>query len=703
MVKTKQTYNGFCIDEPVWDELIKANNDFHDSVNYINRGNLYVAFVNYLNWVIDYCDAELNGKNYCDEQIIQKVFITKASKDNQYNEYLKFSFVPLREYASHLLKNLQSEKLENYFTLIMNLLADVGNLLKNYEVHCKGKEDFELRVGGRKTMSAWDLLNVSAQLFNIESAKSINDLSIIDLKPNVMFQIRQLLEIVGKNLIGFVAIVDNNGSPIHQFTQVAWTFLSSESRRKWSVSLPYKAKDIQAINRWTNSFVHTTYFNTCYLQYYALRIVQDLMRPVQQTSIFGNLWNSDYGNFKIDGYYYLRKDFEAYIRRQKESANVIWQPLKRVGAYIKSTGRPKVLFVMHMPPPVHGASMVGKSIRDSQWINKLFDCNYINLATASSISDIGKFSWKKIKDYLKLLWKVHKSVKQGEPELVYITPNAKGGAFFKDFLVVQMVKHLGCNVVAHYHNKGVSTKQDSKIYDWAYRHFFNGLKVILLSPALYQDVKKYAKPMDTYYCANGIAEIHRGKMPIRNNNIPNLLFLSNLIEAKGVIVLLDALKILVDKGFSFNCTFVGAESQKIDAQKFSSLVEDRGLQEKIKYVGKQYGEDKYRIYEETDIFVFPTYYHNECFPLVLLEAMRQGIPCVSTDEGAISDIIDDGKTGFIVEKKTPTQLAERLERLLNDIQLRKDMGRAGKNKFDQEFTLGKFEERMVEILGLCLA
>lgn len=47
--------------------------------------------------------------------------------------------------------------------------------------------------------------------------------------------------------------------------------------------------------------------------------------------------------------------------------------------------------------------------------------------------------------------------------------------------------------------------------------------------------------------------------------------------------------------------------------------------------------------------MFPTYYHNECFPLVLLEAMQHGLPCISTNEGAISDIVDDGVTGYIVE------------------------------------------------------
>ena len=52
--------------------------------------------------------------------------------------------------------------------------------------------------------------------------------------------------------------------------------------------------------------------------------------------------------------------------------------------------KPSILFILHMPPPVHGAAMMGKYIHDSKMINETFDCHYINLATAKDIKDIGK-------------------------------------------------------------------------------------------------------------------------------------------------------------------------------------------------------------------------------------------------------------------------------------------------------------------------
>ena len=111
---------------------------------------------------------------------------------------------------------------------------------------------------------------------------------------------------------------------------------------------------------------------------------------------------------------------------------------------------------------------------------------------------------------------------------------------------------------------------------------------------------------------------------------------------------------------------------------------------------EKYGKEKDEAYQQADIFVFPTY--NECFPLVLLEAMQHGLPCISTNEGAISDIVDDGVTGYIVEARNADCLAAKIEDLANDKQKRMNMGMYGRRKCQEQFTLDVFEKRMSEVL-----
>lgn len=365
--------------------------------------------------------------------------------------------------------------------------------------------------------------------------------------------------------------------------------------------------------------------------------------------------------------------------------------------------KPTVLFILHLPPLVHGAAMVGKYIHDSKLINGEFDCHYINLTIAKTLQDIGKGGVKKLWRFFKLLTRIIYKVREVKPQLVYVTPNACGGAFYKDFVVVQLLKTMGCKVAAHYHNKGVKTRQDHWLDNKPYRRFFRGLKVILLAEALYDDVKKYVSREDVFICPNGIPDtLNHNPVAERHNSVPHLLFLSNLLVSKGVLVLLDALKLLKNKGYSSVCDFVGGETAEIDAARFAKEVEAGGLQGVAVYHGKKYGDEKELFWQRAGIFVFPTFYPNECFPLVLLEAMAHGVPCISTNEGGIRDVVKDGENELIAIKENPQSLADCIETLLGNKELCKKMGEDGYRKFKGHLTLTAFECNLTMLLQTCL-
>ena len=360
----------------------------------------------------------------------------------------------------------------------------------------------------------------------------------------------------------------------------------------------------------------------------------------------------------------------------------------------------KILFIMHTPPPVHGAAMVGKYIKESKLINDSFDCHYINLTTAASLQDIGKLSLGKIKRIFALLISIRKAIKTFRPDLVYMTPNSKGGAFMKDFLTMMVIKVCHKNIVIHFHNKGVKKYQDKPLYNFLYRRFFKGLKVILLAEPLYVDIEKYVDRKNVLFCPNGIPFVPASSIGKKHNNdAPRLLFLSNMMEAKGVWTLVDACKILRDKGIVFYCDFVGKWSD-ISEENFKQHIQKYDLADCIKAHGGKYGEVKNEFFKLADIFVYPTY--EDCFPLTILEAMSFGLPCITSNEGAIPEIIDNEENGFVIPMKDANLLAKRIEYLIENKDIRTQLANNTFTKFKKEYTLSAFEVKFKDILLKCV-
>ncbi|WP_029904693.1 glycosyltransferase family 4 protein [Prevotella sp. 10(H)] len=362
---------------------------------------------------------------------------------------------------------------------------------------------------------------------------------------------------------------------------------------------------------------------------------------------------------------------------------------------------PKILFILHMPPPIHGASIMGQYIYESKIINNSFECKYINLGTAKNLEDIGKAGLKKIYSFFIMLMQIKKVIQSFNPDVVYVTPNATGISFLKDFLVVRMIKSQRVKVVAHYHNKGVAAYQDKFIYNFCYKRFFKDLNIILLADVLHEDLKKYVNKRDINVCPNGIPLPNKINNVEKKDNlaIPHILFLSNLIKSKGIFILLGACKILKDKGFSFVCEIIGGETQEIDRNVLNDKIAELKLQDSVIYHGKKYGEEKNTYLQNASLFVFPTFYSKECFPVVLLEAMQYGIPCISTDEAGIPAIIEHGKTGLLCRRQSVDDLADAMEKLLDDPELAARLGSNGYQKYLDSFTIGSFENKIKEILS----
>ena len=360
--------------------------------------------------------------------------------------------------------------------------------------------------------------------------------------------------------------------------------------------------------------------------------------------------------------------------------------------------KPKVLFVMHMPPPVHGAAMMGQYVHDSKLINEKFECHYINPSLSSSVANVGKVSIGKIVFMMKNIINIIRKVKAIKPDLCYYTPTADGWGIYRDLLVLSLLKWQKQKIVLHMHNKGVKKFSEKHFMArLAYRCIFEKTHVILLAKELFPDIQEYILEKNIYYCPNCISFSNFDDYERTSVHTPyTFLFLSNMIEAKGVVDLLRACAMLSKKGIKFTCNFVGRWST-ISEERFNKLVKELGIEDKINYLGAKYGKEKIREFIHSDALVFPS--HSETFGLVLLEAMEYEMPCISTYVGGIPSVVNDGDTGFLVQSKDVEALADKMLWLIKHQEKGLLMGKKGRNRFLENFTLDIFEHRMVDILS----
>lgn len=359
--------------------------------------------------------------------------------------------------------------------------------------------------------------------------------------------------------------------------------------------------------------------------------------------------------------------------------------------------RPRVLMIAPLPPPVHGSAMMTQYIKESKKINNAVKMDWVNLSLSRNINEIGKNAIFKIGRFVNSWVLTFKKLLTKKYDYCYLAITCHGIGFLKDMPFALLCKLFGYQLIIHQHNKGMESSVNNPFYRVLMKLVYKNAIVILLSERLYPDISKIVMHDQVVICPNGIPTEKRLDKTI--NKIPRLLFLSNLIESKGVFILLDACKILLEEGYNFDCVFIGGETKEIDKRVFEEEILLRGLENRVKYIGKKFGVEKSSEFAKSDIFIFPTFYENECFPLVILEAMQQGVAVISTNEGGIPDIILNGKSGIIVETKDSFSLAGSIKKLIDSPEYRIELGQNGYLKYSSEYTLQHFEENIIKILS----
>jgi glycosyltransferase involved in cell wall biosynthesis len=351
-----------------------------------------------------------------------------------------------------------------------------------------------------------------------------------------------------------------------------------------------------------------------------------------------------------------------------------------------------------LPPPANGMTVITATVLRSELVGR-YEIVHVDLSDHRDISNVGRFDMRNIALALLHGARFSLALLRGA-RLAYVPIGRDRTGFLRDALMLLPARLAGCRVVVHLHSRDFVTSFYDREAPWMrtlIRAALSGdTHAIVLGESRRGDFDGLLPADRVHVLPNGVADVGAG--PPAGERRPEVLFLSLLRREKGLFDLLDAAREIVAHRPDAVFTFAGSWYRDAERREAESFVARHGLDDVISFVGPVSGDAKNDLLRRAAVLAFPSQYASEGHPLVLLEALSAGTPCVATAIAAIPEIVTDGEVGRLIVAGDSAALARALESLLADPILRTRMGENARHRYLREFTERMFETRLTKII-----
>ncbi len=357
----------------------------------------------------------------------------------------------------------------------------------------------------------------------------------------------------------------------------------------------------------------------------------------------------------------------------------------------------KILILAQIPPPFHGQSIIQQYLVNAKW--NWCEKNFIRLDFSKSIEEIGKFNFIKIFRLSNIIFKVWRIQLKGRMDIIFYPPTGPHKIpFSRDIITLCFIRWCSKKIIFQFHAGGFDIlyhKLNLIEKYLAIKAYKNPDAAIILEPNLESEIS-WIKPKKVYVVPNGVEDYYENSSPKKDSNVNMILTVGMISVSKGILISIETARILKLTDYKFIWNFVGDFQSIKTKQEIESKISEYELAEYIYFYGSQVGSKKFSFYSNADIFCFPSF-ENEAMPLVLLEAMMMSLPIVTTNWRGIPNIIDDNENGILVPIKDPQKLAEAIEKLINNKELRNKYATKAREKYLREFSVEKHLKRMEDV------
>lgn len=289
---------------------------------------------------------------------------------------------------------------------------------------------------------------------------------------------------------------------------------------------------------------------------------------------------------------------------------------------------------------------------------------------------------------------ISKLITQNSIKIIHVHSSYKG-SFFRKSIILTIARIFKKKTIFHLHGSeflvfyGYLPNILKKFVQYT---LGNTDLILVLSEQWDETISKIS-------AKNNIKVLYNPTVIKEFNKIPsekiNILSMGILCKRKGTYDTIEAAKLIKNPNVVINLYGDG------DLDEFKKLIAENNLENRVKIKGWISGEQKDAAFAQSDIYILPSY--NEGLPMSILEAMAAKLPVISTPIGGIPETIENGVNGFLIQPGDYNALAEKIDLLANDKQLREKMGQEGyriaKEKFDINIIIKQLHEIYDKLLN----
>jgi glycosyltransferase involved in cell wall biosynthesis len=214
-------------------------------------------------------------------------------------------------------------------------------------------------------------------------------------------------------------------------------------------------------------------------------------------------------------------------------------------------------------------------------------------------------------------------------------------------------------------------------------------RVICVSEGVKKHLKKLGFVSDKIgVIYNGIAteELIKMQNTVYAGRKANIVMVARFARQKDHATLIRAAKILQDEDNPCQVLLIGGGKQNYKKQNIA-LSRKLGLSETVRFLNQKTQAEIQQLLGSNKIFVLAT--HHEGLPLALIEAMAAGCVVIASNVDGVAELIDHGRTGFLVPPQDPKALAQTIKMVLNDEKMAADVAKTGQEKTLNNFNIAK--------------